>query len=102
MVQELQLSAALGRTTAALSSGDANGAVHAKLKAVDEHFYGEQSEALIRGAPLAAASPRPLPDPVRSRLSARDLIDELQSINTQIHQMMFQVERAVAKLATTG
>jgi hypothetical protein len=55
---------------------------------------------LIRGIPVAAKAPTVLTIPRQAR--AKDLIAELNAINTQIHQIMFQVERAVARLATSG
>jgi len=43
------------------------------------------------------------PDSVQpEKIRAKDLVAELDSINAQIHRIMFQVERAVARLATNG
>jgi hypothetical protein len=96
----LQVSALTGAGRLTLSGAEAgtrpHGTVEATIAAADRHFYGHGSEALIRGTPIAIA-PKP-----RSRVSAKDLVDELQSINTQIHRIMFQVEKAVARLATSG
>ena len=66
----------------------------------DPHFYVRQSEALIRGAPVTQDATQPAP--VSRQLRAKDLIAELHAINAQIHQIMFQVERAVSRLATSG
>lgn len=63
-------------------------------------FYTQRSEALIRGAPVIQAPAQSRPA-VR-QLRAKDLIAELNTINAQIHQIMFQVERAVSRLATSG
>jgi hypothetical protein len=49
---------------------------------------------------VAAKAPAALP--TRPQTRAKDLIAELNAINTQIHQIMFQVEKAVARLATSG
>ena len=61
---------------------------------------GDSSQSLIQSAPVRARPPavRQKPD----RLRAKDLAAELDSINSQIHKIMFQVERAVARLATSG
>jgi hypothetical protein len=77
-----------------------SGTIEASIETIERLFYGGPSEALVSGAPVAASEPAP--EPVRSRLRAKDLIAELDSINGQIHKMMFQVERAVARLATSG
>jgi hypothetical protein len=96
----LQISALTGAGPLTLSAAEAGarpqGTVEATIAAADRHFYGQGSEALIRGTPLAITPKR------RTRVSAKDLVDELQSINTQIHRIMFQVEKAVARLATSG
>jgi hypothetical protein len=78
------------------------GAVHSTASRVDPGCYGERSEALIRGVPLLRTALPIVPKPKRTQLRAKDLIAELESINSQIHRMMFQVERAVANLATGG
>ena len=61
--------------------------------------YRPSSELVVRGGPVR-------PDPIKadapSKLCAKDLIAELDAINTQIHQIMFQVERAVSRLASSG
>ena len=43
-----------------------------------------------------------MPPPMAPRLKAKDLIAELTLINSQIHRIMFQVDRAVTRLGTTG
>lgn len=103
VIQELRLFASWSEPTALPEDHFLiSGGVHANMRDAGEHFYGEPSETLIRGIPIPRAAPPPDPPPIRPQLSAKDLIAELHSINTQIHRMMFQVERAVAKLATTG
>src|SRR4051812_23679041 len=78
------------------------GAVHSTMKPVGDGFYGERSEGWIHGVPLVRTAMPIAPKPKGTQLCAKDLIAELQSINSQIHRMMFQVERAVANLATVG
>jgi hypothetical protein len=57
------------------------------------------SETLIRGVPVKV--PQASSDGATSQSRAKDLIAELNAINLQIHRMMIQVERAVARLATS-
>jgi hypothetical protein len=105
VVLELQLSSILPQAVPVLLLGVTDpliGAVHSRASRVDPGFYGERSEALIRGLPLIRAALPIAPKPKRTKLCAKDLIAELESINSQIHRMMFQVERAVANLATAG
>jgi hypothetical protein len=75
------------------------GTVGATISAIDRHFYGEVSDIVTHGAPMDVAE-QPAQSPP-SQLRAKDLIAELHSINAQIHRIMFQVERAVAHLATS-
>jgi hypothetical protein len=77
-----------------------HGTVGANMTATDPHFYGRGSEAVTAGVPVRehGASVKPVPRQPRTK----DLIAELHAINAQIHQIMFQVERAVSRLATSG
>jgi hypothetical protein len=103
VVQELRLSPVRVAPTISLTTSDLlSGAVHSSMRPIDEGSYRERSEALVRGVPLAPIAPPVAQKLAAPRVSAKDLIAELQSINTQIHRMMFQVERAVANLATAG
>lgn len=77
---------------------DLEGTVPAKLAGADDRSYSYSSEELIRGRPVQATIPARSPQ----KVSAKDLVAELDSINAQIHRIMFQVERAVARLATSG
>ena len=77
---------------------DLEGTVPAKLAGADYRSYSYSSEELIRGRPVHATVPVRSPQ----KVSAKDLVAELDSINAQIHRIMFQVERAVARLATSG
>jgi hypothetical protein len=104
-VLELRLSSELGRAVPVLPlemSDAIIGTVHSTMQPVSAGFYVERSEALIRGVPLASTALPIAPRRTRTQLCAADLIAELQTINTQIHRMMFQVERAVANLAIAG
>lgn len=100
--ESLQISALLG--FAALISpdvgeiGTSRGTVDTSVEAVERSFYGEGSENLISGTPIGSTSGG-LPPP---RLRAKDLIAELNMINQQIHRIMFQVDRAVTRLGTSG
>jgi hypothetical protein len=94
--ESLQVSALMGGAPLTLSNTPPQGTVAARIASDDRHFYGRMSETLICGSPLGITrKPRP-------RVSARDLVEELHSINTQIHRIMFQVEKAVSRLATSG
>jgi hypothetical protein len=99
----LQVSALLG--FAALFLPDvgeataARGTVDTNVEAIERSYYGDRSDTLINGAPVAAQANRTPPPP---RLRAKDLIAELDLINGQIHRIMFQVDRAVARLGTNA
>ena len=99
--ESLQISALLG--FAALLSPDAGearrGTVDATVEAVERSFYGKRSDMLINGMPVSTEHEEPA---VAPRLRAKDLIAELNLINRQIHRIMFQVDRAVTRLGTTG
>lgn len=99
--ESLQISALLG--FAALLSPDAGearrGTVDATVEAVERSFYGKRSDTLINGMPVSTEHEEPA---VAPRLRAKDLIAELNLINRQIHRIMFQVDRAVTRLGTTG
>jgi hypothetical protein len=104
IIQVLPLSAAMAQLSPTFAVADtlAEGTVHASMQFAGDRFYGAVSEALIRGAPLVRTrAPRPA-EPTLPRLRAKDLIAELRTINAQVHRIMFQVERAVARLATSG
>lgn len=74
------------------------GTIDATVAVQDPHFYGNRSQMLIASPSLSLA---PAQRPARKvSTRAKDLIDELQTINDQIHRIMFQVERAVSRLAT--
>jgi hypothetical protein len=98
----LQVSALLG--FAALFLPDvgeataARGTVDTNVEAIERSYYGDRSDTLINGAPVAAQANRTTPP----RLRAKDLIAELDMINGQIHRIMFQVDRAVARLGTNA
>jgi hypothetical protein len=104
--ESLQVSAPIGTGSLTLSAAaqpaamGPQGTVEATIASEDRHFYRQGSETLIRGAPLALAPRSRERD--RGRVSAKDLVEELHSINSQIHRIMFQVEEAVARLATNG
>lgn len=70
------------------------------LQPIGDYYYHGASEAVTRGSPLAVKPPAA--ETVRPKLTAKDLIAELKTINGDIHRMMAQVERAVAKLAMSG
>jgi len=99
--ESLQISALLG--FAALLSPDAGearrGTVDATVEAIERSFYGKRSDMLINGMPVSTEHEEPALAP---RLRAKDLIAELNLINRQIHRIMFQVDRAVTRLGTTG
>ena len=100
----LQISALLG--FAAMISPDVSevgagrGTVDATVEFVERSFYGKRSDALINGMPLSTELLEP---PMAApRLKAKDLVAELNLINSQIHRIMSQVDRAVTRLGTSG
>ena len=101
--ESLQISALLG--FAALLSPEAGeagarrGTIDATVEAVERSFYGKRSDTLINGMPVSTEREE---RPMGARLRAKDLIAELNLINRQIHRIMFQVDRAVSRLGTTG
>ena len=82
-----------------LEASQVVGTVDASIAQGDPHYFGGSSEMLTRGIPVAA---KPSPVAPKPQTRARDLIAELSEINTQIHHIMFQVEKAVSRLATSG
>lgn len=105
IVQELRLSDRSMRAISVLrlpADYVLEGAVRVRMLPVEAGLYRDRSETLIRGIPLVRTIPPPVPKAQPPKHSAKDLIAELQSINNQIHRMMFQVERAVANLAMAG
>lgn len=102
VVQEMRLFGEAVQTPALFRAWDwPDGTISAAIRAEDRHFYGGDTEMVTRGVPVRREEAPPAP-PATSGLRAKDLIAELHSINTQIHRIMFQVERAVAKLATNA
>ena len=97
-IQSLELPAIAVRSSIMIDFPELEGTVGASMDD-DYAACGDSSEFLIRGAPVRAPSRRST-EPYRVR--AKDLAAELDSINSQIHKIMFQVERAVARLATSG
>jgi len=84
-------------------AADVKGTIDAAVEAIDDYSYGTLSEDWVREDPLGlVASTDPPAQSTQPRFRAKDLIAELDSINAQIHRMMFQVERAVSRLATSG
>ena len=77
-----------------------SGTIDASVVQGDPHYFTGASEMLIRGIPVTATNASQH-IPVRAQTRA-NLIAELNAINTQVHQIMFQVEKAVSRLATSG
>jgi hypothetical protein len=102
--ESLQISALLG--FAAFLSPEigearaARGTIDASVEAVERTFYGKRSDMVVNGAPISARSTQSGSAP--PKLRAKDLIAELNLINRQIHRIMFQVDRAVTRLGTSG
>ena len=99
-IQSLQLPTIAPRSSILIAGPELEGTIAASLHD-SRGQYGDASQSLIRGAPVRERAPSRSPaEPYRLR--AKDLVAELDSINSQIHKIMFQVERAVARLATSG
>jgi len=93
--------AALLLSDAELLGFPVQGTVEASVETVDRRdFYAHGSETLIRGLPVSQEQTGSVA--ASRQLRAKDLIAELHAINAQIHHIMFQVERAVSRLATSG
>ena len=103
----VQMSALLGYAALIFSevgqmeAARVSGTIDASVVQGDPHYFAGASEMLIRGIPVTATNASQH-IPVRAQTRAKDLIAELNAINTQIHQIMFQVEKAVSRLATSG
>ncbi|HEU4695736.1 MAG TPA: hypothetical protein VFR92_02095 [Sphingomicrobium sp.] len=90
-------------STPPVLSSDLQGTVDAVVQAVESCSYDMRSNDWVRGEPIEpVGSLDQFSESFRARLRAKDLIAELDAINAQIHRMMFQVERAVSRLATSG
>lgn len=94
-IQSLELPSIAVRSSIMIDFPELRGTVAACLDN-DTAARGDCSQSLIRGAPVRDRVP------AVNRLRAKDLIAELDTINAQIHKIMFQVDRAVARLATSG
>ena len=90
----------VSRRPFAAGAQDLDGTVPAALGEMDIGSYDYSSEALTRGWPVHER-PQPTGKSLQ-KVSAKDLVAELDTINSQIHRIMSQVERAVARLATSG
>ena len=97
--ESLQISALLGLAALISPEVAARGTIDANVEAVERSFYGNKSDTLINGMPVVGDQQLPIAEP---RLRAKDLIAELNLINSQIHRIMFQVDRAVTRLGTSG
>jgi hypothetical protein len=84
------------------AAGPVAGTVMAHIVAPPANDYGCRSETLIRGAPRDAFRELLLAEGSGPRLCAADIAAELSLINAQIRRIMSQVERAVARHATSG
>lgn len=103
-VHELKLAQRrdLAEVIAPANSSNGFGWVTAASEAVaGNSYYAAGPGPLISGAPVVERAPQAA-DRGWPRLSAKELIAELHSINTQVQRIMFQVDRAVARLATTS
>ena len=98
-IQSLELPSIAVRSSIMIDFPELRGTVAACLDN-DTAARGDCSQSLIRGAPVRDRVPAVRPESYRLR--AKDLIAELDTINAQIHKIMFQVDRAVARLATSG
>jgi hypothetical protein len=75
-----------------------SGTVAATIEAHDpHHFAGASSGLITRGA---LSLPKQAAGSARPQFRPKDLLDEVQAINSQIHQIMFQVEKAVSRLSS--
>ena len=80
-----------------LESAPVSGTIGTTVDSDDSGSYRTDSESLVRSTPVQVPE-----DPSRLKLHAKDLIEELDAINAQIQRIMFLVEKAVARLATSG
>lgn len=86
-------------TVPSLANAGSSGTVDATIETQDPHNYGVSSDLLCNGAP---SHPRRAHAATRADFRAKDLVDELKTINSQIHRIMFQVEKAVSRLSASG
>ena len=94
-LRAMHVVSAAGRSANAASSGT----IDATIETQDPHDYGVSSHLLCNGAP---SHPRRAHAATRADFRAKDLVDELKTINSQIHRIMFQVEKAVSRLSASG
>jgi hypothetical protein len=106
-VQSMKLPEAADGSTHALAaphrlqSDPTSGTVDATVEGAEAGTYRTSSEALVGTFPVQSPEPD-AGEGGRLKLHAKDLIEELGAINAQIQRIMFQVEKAVAHLATSG
>lgn len=84
------------------ASSAVQGTVGATITTAELHDYSSTSEMLVRSEPLAALKHLVQSESSGPTVRAADLAAELNLINAEIHRIMAQVEKAVARLVTSG
>jgi hypothetical protein len=77
------------------------GTVGAKVSFERSEPYDSKAESLTHSAPLAALRSLVRSESSGPRFNPADLVAELNEINAEIHRIMSQVEKAVARLVTS-
>ncbi|GAA3893415.1 hypothetical protein GCM10022276_10780 [Sphingomonas limnosediminicola] len=95
-----------GRTAPSFAAADLNradlaGTIGANVPFERSAPYDSNSESLTNSAPLEALRSLVRSESSGPRITAADLVAELSEINTEIHRIMSQVEKAVARLVTS-
>lgn len=84
-----------------LNRADLAGTIGATVPFERSARYDSNSDSLTNSAPLEALRSLVRSESSGPRITAADLVAELSEINTEIHRIMSQVEKAVARLVTS-
>ncbi len=88
-------------STSGLDRPSLAGTVAAKVSFESDARYDSNSETLTRRAPLGAFRRLVRSESSGPRITAAELVLELNEVNAEIDRIMSQVEKAVARLTTS-
>lgn len=94
-------SASTGIASATVDASEMAGTVATKLAAESDTPYDPNSPMLTQSAPFGSLARLVRSETSGPSVSAADLVAELNEINAEIHRIMTQVEKAVARLVTS-
>ena len=96
-----QLGPAPRLSTSAIDRSSLVGTVAASVSFESDARYDSNSETLTRSAPLRAFRRLVRSESSGPRISAAELVLELNELNAEIDRIMLQVEKAVARLTAS-